>query len=272
MTGDEGLLRIGDFSRLTELSLRVLRHYDQIGLLVPARVEQATGYRWYAASQLADAHRIVALKQLGLGLAQVATVLRADSAGDEVAGMLQLERLRSVQARDEADQRIRLLDRELEELRSHGRLADLPVIVRCVERQAVLSHRRSFADLADLADAVDRVRQIRSGRGPVVVVGHDELVTDGPLDAELCLTEAGPDPVIVDDIALRPGHLPAVPTMAVVVATGDLRTEHGRALRSLGRWLGTTGHRLDGPGREVIHTAGGPGEPVIEIQYPVTPD
>jgi DNA-binding transcriptional MerR regulator len=62
---------IGDFARHGRVSVRMLRHYDAIGLLRPAHVDPTTGYRSYRAARLADLNRIVALKDLGFTLEQV---------------------------------------------------------------------------------------------------------------------------------------------------------------------------------------------------------
>ena len=59
------MLAIGDFTRLGRVSVRMLRHYDAIGLLRPAHVDPTTGYRSYRAAQLAELNRIVAFKDLG---------------------------------------------------------------------------------------------------------------------------------------------------------------------------------------------------------------
>lgn len=62
------MLRIGDFSKLSRISIRMLRHYDEIGILHPESVDDFTGYRYYSESQLPLAGRIQALKSLGFGL------------------------------------------------------------------------------------------------------------------------------------------------------------------------------------------------------------
>ncbi|MGY1844301.1 MerR family transcriptional regulator [Modestobacter sp. SYSU DS0875] len=67
---------IGDFARLGGVSVRMLRHYDAIGLLVPARVDSRTGRRSYELSQLGQLNRLVVLKDLGFGLGEVAEMLR----------------------------------------------------------------------------------------------------------------------------------------------------------------------------------------------------
>ena len=59
------MLQIGEFSRRGRVSVKALRHYEAIGLLKPAHVDAATGYRSYAAGQLDDLHRLMVLRALG---------------------------------------------------------------------------------------------------------------------------------------------------------------------------------------------------------------
>jgi DNA-binding transcriptional MerR regulator len=81
------MFSIGEFARLGTVSVRALRHYDEIGLLRPAKVDPDTGYRGYSAEQLGQLNRIVALKELGLSLAQVRQLLGGITL-DELRGML----------------------------------------------------------------------------------------------------------------------------------------------------------------------------------------
>ena len=69
------MFSIGEFARHGRVSVRMLRHYDTIGLLRPACVDPASGYRFYQASQLAELNRIIALKELGFTLPQVQSIL-----------------------------------------------------------------------------------------------------------------------------------------------------------------------------------------------------
>jgi len=85
------MFSIGEFARLGAVSIRTLRHYDEIGLLPPAEVDVATGYRSYSAKQLRQLNRIVALKDLGLTLAQIRRLLDGITV-DELCGMLLLRR------------------------------------------------------------------------------------------------------------------------------------------------------------------------------------
>src|ERR1700751_5559245 len=77
------MLRIGEFARLTGLSVRTLRFYDAVSILRPAEVDALTGYRLYALHQLQIASRIVALRRLGLQLDEVREALTGELAERE---------------------------------------------------------------------------------------------------------------------------------------------------------------------------------------------
>ena len=69
------MLKIGDFSKLSRVSIRMLRHYDDIGLLKPAETDAFTGYRYYREDQLLVIGRITALKDMGFALADIVRIL-----------------------------------------------------------------------------------------------------------------------------------------------------------------------------------------------------
>jgi DNA-binding transcriptional MerR regulator/effector-binding domain-containing protein len=73
----EPLLRIGEFSRASSLSIKTLRAYHETGLLVPAAIDRDTGYRSYTVGQLTDAAIIRGLRELDVPLEQIRTVLAA---------------------------------------------------------------------------------------------------------------------------------------------------------------------------------------------------
>ena len=77
--GDEELLSIGRFARLAGLSIGALRHYHELGVLVPSRVDPETAYRSYARAQLDEARLIARLRELELPLPEVRAILGADA-------------------------------------------------------------------------------------------------------------------------------------------------------------------------------------------------
>jgi DNA-binding transcriptional MerR regulator len=79
---------ISEFARLSRLSPKALRLYDEMGLLPPARVDAGTGYRFYGTDQIEPARLIAALRQLGIPLAEIKVVidLEPEMAADRIAG------------------------------------------------------------------------------------------------------------------------------------------------------------------------------------------
>ena len=71
------LLTIGEFSRMTHLSVKALRHYDDVGLLSPAQVDGSSGYRLYATGQVPTAQVIRRFRDLDMPLEEIRTVLNA---------------------------------------------------------------------------------------------------------------------------------------------------------------------------------------------------
>ena len=78
------MLKIGDFSKLAQVSVKTLRYYGQLGLLKPAWTDRFTSYRYYALDQLPRLNRILALKDLGFSLEQIRRLLRDDLSAAEL--------------------------------------------------------------------------------------------------------------------------------------------------------------------------------------------
>lgn len=112
------MFTIGDFATFTQVSVPALRLWDRRGILVPARVDPDTGYRYYRADQAAVVQRILALKELGFTLGQIGPILANPPSTEAIAGMLAIRRAEAEQDRRQAEDRIlaieaalRILDR-----------------------------------------------------------------------------------------------------------------------------------------------------------------
>jgi len=93
-------LTVGDFSRVTHLSVKTLRHYHEVGLLEPAEVNPVNGYRYYAPDQIPTAQVILRLRNLEMPVADVKAVLAApDSAARNALIAAHLDRLETELAR-----------------------------------------------------------------------------------------------------------------------------------------------------------------------------
>ncbi|HRK46538.1 MAG TPA: helix-turn-helix domain-containing protein, partial [Nocardioides sp.] len=97
------MLAIGEFSRMTHLSIRALRRYHEAGLLEPELVDPSSGYRYYSGDQIPTAQVIHRLRELDVPLADVRRILRSPDADQRAALVAEhLGRLESELARTRA--------------------------------------------------------------------------------------------------------------------------------------------------------------------------
>src|SRR4051812_26173231 len=126
------MFSIGDFAGLGRVSVRMLRHYDAIGLLRPAHVDEHSGYRHYTAAQLMVLNRIVALKDLGFSLAEVQTLIDAKVDVGELRGMLRLRRAQlAAQVAADTD-RLARIDARLRMIEIEGHMDTGEVVLKSV--------------------------------------------------------------------------------------------------------------------------------------------
>jgi len=110
------MFKIGEFSKLSQVPVKTLRYYDEIGLLKPAKVDRFTGYRYYSADQLPRLNRILALKDLGLSLAQIARLLNDDLPPAQIRGMLRLKQAELQQQVQEEQARLARVEWRLRQI------------------------------------------------------------------------------------------------------------------------------------------------------------
>src|ERR1700741_801858 len=117
------MFRIGEFAQIAQVSGRLLRYYDQLGLLSPVRIDPQTGYRFYSAKQLPRLNRILALKELGLTLEQIKPLLDGEGGAGEMRALL-AERL------EEA--RLRQIESRIAQIDAGGAIEGEDVVVKAI--------------------------------------------------------------------------------------------------------------------------------------------
>lgn len=113
------MLRIGEFSVLSQISIYMLRHYNEIGLLIPEQIDKSTGYRYYTETQLPIANKIRALKSMGLSLPLIKEILTKYAKDDELKEYL------GTQAAQQKE-KIEMMQRQLTLIESTIRCLDQP--------------------------------------------------------------------------------------------------------------------------------------------------
>jgi DNA-binding transcriptional MerR regulator len=182
------VIRIGDFSSLTRLSVKTLRYYDETGLLRPVRVDPATGYRYYSASQLPRLYRLLALRDLGFALDQIGHILDGGVSAEQLRGMLKLRQAeQSEQVQQEAERLTRLQSmlRLIEKENSMGN----DVVIKEVAPQWVASIRDILPSYPAVGRLYGELFQAIGGPpcgngGMTVALWHDKEYKETDVDGE----------------------------------------------------------------------------------------
>jgi DNA-binding transcriptional MerR regulator len=275
------MFSIGEFARHGRVSVRMLRHYDTIGLLRPAAVDPVSGYRFYQASQLAELNRVIALKELGFTLQQVQAILAEKVSAAELRGMLKLRRAEIQALLETETTRLARIEARLLTIEDEARVpADGIVVKRLApvrvaelaaeaaswEPEAItpvigplyteLWQRLCSAEVAPAGPGVAYYEDVPGGEGAIVV--HAAVPIAGPAGAG-----AGRDPgfSVVD--------LPAVDTAAVIIHHGSMDDVMPTG-QALARWIDANGYRSAGYIREVtLEWSPDPEQWVTELQQPI---
>ncbi|MFH9349197.1 MerR family transcriptional regulator [Kitasatospora sp. NPDC017646] len=274
------MLTIGDFASHGRVSVRMLRHYDAIGLLRPARVDPATGYRSYEAGQLARLNRVIALKELGFTLQQVRAVLDEQPDAAELRGMLRLRRAQLAAAIAADEQRLARVEARLRTIESEGNMFEHDVVVKPVPsvRVAQLTGVAASYQPEDITPVIgplftELCRRVAEAGieevGPSVARYEDAPGGDGSVLVRVAVQVAHSVPGGRDDFEVV--DLPPVAEAATIVHRGSMDAAMG-SFQALARFIEEHGYRSAGYARErYLETPEDVSGWVVELQEPVVP-
>jgi DNA-binding transcriptional MerR regulator len=271
------MLNIGEFARLGQVSPRMLRHYDELGLLKPERVDPDSGYRYYSVYQLGSLHRIVALRDVGFGLDQIREALAEDVPVDQLRGMLRLRRAQLEQTVGEERERLRRVEAHIRALERTGTVEVQDIVIKQTQPIRVAEAVAVGLTHADIGPAFGRLLP--------QVLAHLEAVGAKPGISVACYEDEG-GTVAEGEIVLHAGfdvgeqELPDSDTVRVVelpvleVAAAIYRGGDDGIVSAWGdlvRWIEDSGYRLVGDCRELYHEwhDEAPARNVMELQQPI---
>jgi len=269
------MLKIGIFSKLSRISIRMLRYYDSQGLLAPVQIDPFTGYRYYSEEQLRTAERIAALRRMGFGLSEVKTLLAVEN--DREVWEKALERQRKVLQEQEREARARLLllESTLDRLRKDEKLMEYPVTIKELPSRYVASVRRRIPtywheqELWDTLSAETHGMDLQeSDPCYALAVYHDEEHVETNPDVEIQMAVKGTYP---DTANVK---FKTVPSALIASATfkGSYEQE-GTVMQAVAAWVTKNGYEFDGPSFAIYHVSPhdtqNPEEYVTEVCFAV---
>ena len=266
------MLKIGDFSKLSRVTVQALRHYDDLGLLKPAQVDAFTGYRYYSASQLPRLHRILALKDLGFSLEQIAQLLKDDLPVQQIRGMLKMKQVEIEQRLEDDQERLMRVEARLRQIEIENTMSNYEVVIKKAEPQWIASVRsiipRYNAISPLYGEIYAHLGQFGAG-GLSLALWRDEGYKEHDVDAEAGVQLKNRVP---ETGRVKVYELPGA-TVASVVHHGMYNTLN-QACDAISKWFETSGFKIAGPSRELCLHSGQPVRQddetyVTEIQFPV---
>ncbi len=269
------MIRIGDFSKLSRVSIKTLRYYDEMGLLRPISIDRETGYRYYTVDQLPRLNRILALKDLGFSLQQIGQVLNEGISSEQLRGMLRLKRAELQQQIADEQERMVRIEARLQMIDMEDTMPQYDVVLKQVDAQLVAGVRDTLASYPEVGRLFNEVYGYlgRLGINGLASTGaaiwHDDEHKTSDIDGEAVVFLKSPVPA---SERVKVYELPAA-AMASVIHKGAYN-KFSQAYEALGRWIEANGYTVVGPNREIYLECSQPVRQddesyVTEIQFPV---
>jgi DNA-binding transcriptional MerR regulator len=268
------MFKIGEFSRFSQVTVKTLRYYDEIGLLKPAKVDPFTGYRYYSASQFPRLHRILALKELGLTLEQIGDLLEGDLTPDQIRGILRMKQSEIKQQVAEEQARLARVEQRLKQIEQEEAMPTQEVVIKQVSAQAIASVRDNVTTegIGQLfGELFGYLGQLGLGPAgpPIGIYYNEEFREDATIDTEIAAPVAGKVP---EGGRVKVRELPGVDQAASIIHVGGYE-DIGGTYSQLLKWIEANGYRIAGPIREVYvqgaELGRDPSTYVTEVQLPV---
>ena len=269
--------KIGEFSQISRVPAKTLRYYDEIGLFAPAEVDRFTGYRTYTAEQLPRLYRILALKDMGLSLAEIARLLNEEVSPAELRGMFRLRVAEARREAAEAQARLARVAIRLNQIEQEGKMPDQDIAIKQIGPQRVLLARQTVTSVMAVGALIGKCGAAMQQQGvvpagPPMTLYYDEEFNPN----EMHVGAAFPVPAnVARDVPLADGEVMAVTTLPALAAAA-CTIHHGpydtleQTYAMIGQWIADHGYVVIGPLREVyLSMPAAEGLPVTEIQFPV---
>jgi DNA-binding transcriptional MerR regulator len=269
------MIKIGDFARLSQVSVVTLRYYDEMDLLKPVRVEPLTGYRFYSAGQLPRLNRILALKDLGFALDQIRLMLAEGLTPEQLRGMLTMQRKEVEKRLVDEQERLRRIEARLRQIELEDKMPKYDVVIKNTLDMLVASRRvtiptndqvpqflgpayREVYEYVQKQGAKDTGPCFALWHSPADVYENEDAEAVVPIDRPL----HGTDRVSVYE-------LPST-QVAAVVHHGEFE-DFTQGHAALLDWIDSNGYRIVGPYREIYirHDKSELSDSTTEIQFPV---
>lgn len=268
------MLKIGDFSKLSRVSIRMLRHYDEINLLKPIKIDEFTGYRYYSEEQLPVMARINALKDMGFSLAVIREILRCYNNKEELEQYLRVRYAELVEVSEQTAQRLRFLETAIERLRKDENM-NYNVVLKTLPERQVASVRKIIPRYEQegilwniLFQETSHLKLVLAEPGYMSAIFHDKEYKESDVEVEVQATVKGNYPN-TENVLFK---IEPEVTVASIIFKGSYE-QFNDVYASLATWVEANGYEYCGPMFNIYHVSPhdtkNPEEFVTEVCCPI---
>ncbi|UJF33537.1 MerR family transcriptional regulator [Paenibacillus hexagrammi] len=275
-------IKIGLFSKIAQVTIRALRHYDELGLLKPAWIEPSTNYRYYTYDQLIRLNQILVLKDAGFSLEQVASMIDKAMTIEDMQRMMQQKKDHLAQQISEAAQQIKSIEVRLNQLKQLGEQPKYEIVIKRVPGLRMAALRRIVPKPQDMpgyrcrmfGELDEWLSRTKCTAEQEYVFYHMSEFIEENFDIEVAYSISREEQLMPDGNTTI-FELPPEPMVASLVYQGPFMGV-GDALLELFTWLGVNGYSPTGPVRE-LHLFGRENnhhdfnQVLVELQVPISP-
>lgn len=270
------MLKIGDFSKFSRVTIKTLRYYDEIGLLKPVEVDPQTGYRYYSTDQLSQLNHIIGLKDLGLSLEEICHLMAANPSKETLITLIKTKRERALTHLKEEKHRIKRIDAWLRQVEKEGSMPNHDVVIKKIEIMTVASVRGILPNYGEISKLFKDLCPYLSKKrinfcGPPMALYFDTEYKEKNVDAAIAIPVTGNFPE-TEKIKLQ--KLPQVDQMACIIHQGPYEKLHD-TYQVILTWIEDNGYQITGVNREIYLKGpddvqkGITAEYITELQIPV---
>ena len=269
------MIKIGDFARLSQVSVVTLRYYDEMDLLKPVKIDTFTGYRFYSAVQLPRLNRILALKDLGFSLDQIKLMLADGLTLEQLRGMLTMQRNEVEKRLSDEQERLHRIEARLRQIEMENKMPNYDVVIKTIPSMLVASRRVTIPTNDQVPQYLDSAymevysyvhRQSAKDTGPCFALWHSPSDVYENEDAEAVVPIDRP---LTGNDKVKVYELPSTQVASVVHQGSFEDFTQGHA--ALLEWIDSNAYQIVGPYREIYirHDKGQLSDSTTEIQFPV---
>ncbi|WP_317134953.1 MerR family transcriptional regulator [Bacillus changyiensis] len=245
------IFKIGDFSKITKVSVRMLRYYDEVGIFQPATIDKFTGYRYYSAKQISEINLIVSLRDMGFNVADIAIYMKEKSEekqedmlkakSEDIRSNIKTEQLKL----EKINATIKNMKKGRVDMNDHVTLKSLPSYQVISLRDTIPAYDAEGMLWSKLSEYV--MTNNISCQEIAYATYHDNGYKDGEVDVEVVM---GVDQLMKDENEFIFKETEAVDQAASILVPGDYSNLLG-AYQFLANWIEENGYMISGNPRQV---------------------